>query len=554
MPKIRIHVRSRAQICSHSCWKRDRTTGHALPAQCYDDPSLAVPYSPPPHHPLGTMGLNKRKRAPSNSKMTSSDTGKSAASQAARSLKRGRAREELDAVRHGEPMARALSLVDGLLADPAADAFARPVLEMWSIDEVPGYAEVVPEPMDLGTVRKNTKSLEYIHDVGGVIDFDDNRFVADVRKVFRNCMAYNDSKSEFYRIAKRMLAQVGRKFKPRLVADESESSDDAHAHADADADADADANAHEEMESEESSEGYEEEEDEEGGEEPLERSDERRTKRARVEPPEKKSPTPRAAAAAEATARAEAAKAEAKAIAEQLAAEKTAKAAKAKAARKAAQARELAEVLASAVSTAADSSSLMKAPKPPKGKAKIGRPRSDAKAAAGIVGSSISGDEVERGVVESDGVNFLFVSTDGLQRRRGRKSALVQDLENKHDVLTKRRKILLDSKATLEANTRIPLTVMEKTSLCDSVAVLDYVRMAAVVNIIAQGMGCKEILDKPEVDMPISNLSNAVLRRIQSYLEAPAVIASLGTLGDIDQEIADIESTIVSVRFARVSA
>lgn len=507
---------------------------------------------------------HKRKRADSQSAMEASDASADRAAghsprgpHSSRRLRRGRAGEELDAVRHGAPLATALKLVGSLLKEPGADSFAHPVLEMWTEEEVPGYAELVPHPMDLGTVQRNARALEYVVESGGALDFDDESFVNDVRRVFRNCMNYNDPKSDFYRLARRLLARVDRSFKPRAVVvslkDEGRQEEDRA------------------VESEDHFDSGRRNEKRRRGDRSARRS-------STAEPPVKNKVTARAAAAAEAAARAVEAREEAVRAATDKAAKASAAGAARAAARKAEQA-EAARVEEAAAAAAAaapkvkgrakakpqksapapkpqkprpDSATNM-APPPAGGGAAAHSAAAGPAAAAGANGSSVSSDELERGA-DVDGVMFLFVSTNKMQRRRGRKSAVVQDLENRHDVLTRRRKVLLESRAALESNTKIPMSVMEKALLCDKVAVLDFVRMGAVVDIIANGMNRHDILDKPEVDFPIDSLSNGVLRRIQAYLEAPAVVASHGTLKVVDREIAEIESQIVGIRYVPVGA
>jgi Bromodomain extra-terminal - transcription regulation len=164
--------------------------------------------------------------------------------------------------------------------------------------------------------------------------------------------------------------------------------------------------------------------------------------------------------------------------------------------------------------------------------------------------SSVSSDEHEVAVAEPA---FTFVSTVGMEKKRGRKSALVQDLELKHEQLLKRRKLLQDSASSLEKLKKIQMTLEDKATLCDRVAVLDFVGMKVVVDIIARGMNRHDILNEVEVDMDINGIDNGVLREIQAFLDNSTVIAALGTLRNVEEELAEVEAQIVDIRYHKVS-
>jgi Bromodomain extra-terminal - transcription regulation/Bromodomain len=526
--------------------------------------------------------------------------------ESAKRLKRGRTREELDAVRASETYATAVTLVEFLLADPVAAVFSKPVLDMWSVNDLPGYFDTIEIPMDLGTVLKRTRLLEYIcersagpNSSATVLDFDDAAFFEDVRRVFKNSMLYNDSKSDFYRNARRLLGMADRRFSVRTLVHP-----------------------------------------------PVRRA---------VAPPLSFPSAPPPAASSEVTPASARAPVSSPRVRDRKAAtpKKVVLSALGKplvgAAAKSAAASAARAARAAAASAAQDSSGdsgkrgssvatitgpgrpastqlMTYAPAPTqngvprvtairqidkvnegavvvggatrdaeKAAAKIAASRADAAAAIAAetaeaskaarkaaslaasayaatngtggarsssvpgstkngwgVTSSISSDELEANGDPSPEPQFAFVSTKGMEKKRGRKSAVVQDLEVKHDQLSKRRKMLLDSAADLEQRKMIPMTFEEKAALCDKVSVLDFVQMKAVVDIIARGMDRQDILDEVEVDMDIDGIDNKVLREIEAFLNNSTLVAAHGTLRSVDEEMTEIESQLVDIRYQKL--
>lgn len=399
-----------------------------------------------------SMAVTKRKRnAPSAGPQSSSSHPASAEPgedlavterglEVAKRLRSSRGRDELDALRAGKKFTDAVKIIEHLLDDEFSHIFAKPVLEIWTEDEVPGYAETVTNPMDLGTLLKKVNQLDYLVERGGSLDFDVVTFSEDLRRVFKNCMLYNDVTSEYYRHARRLLVRTDRKYTSLQDIPK---------------------------------------------------------------------PTRRPAAGSETP---------------------------------------------GAVTSAANDT---------RTPARVGRPRllpsphaeqevehlpkSRGRPPAHVTGSSVSSEDVENG-----DASFIFVSTAGLEKKRGRKSSVVQGLENKHGSLTKRRRLLLDSAMKLEARKKEPMRIEEKAALCEQVAVLDFIRMKTVVDIIARGMNRQDILTESEVDMDINTIDNSVLREIQAFIGAAPVVAAHGTLESVDKEIADIEMQLVDIRFQRV--
>lgn len=65
--------------------------------------------------------------------------------------------------------------------------------------EYPDYYEIIKNPMDLGTMTKKLRSLEY---------FSRAQFVADLDLIWQNCFTYNTDPANIYRI-------MGEKMKER---------------------------------------------------------------------------------------------------------------------------------------------------------------------------------------------------------------------------------------------------------------------------------------------------------------------------------------------------
>ena len=87
--------------------------------------------------------------------------------------------EERDAMRE-ELMGRCKKVLDALNRHRFAHIFAKPVDP--AALNIPDYPEVIPNPMDLGTVGRKLERGEYAH-------FRD--FQADCELTFQNCVRYN---------------------------------------------------------------------------------------------------------------------------------------------------------------------------------------------------------------------------------------------------------------------------------------------------------------------------------------------------------------------------
>lgn len=106
-------------------------------------------------------------------------------------------------------VAYCLKLVKDMLRLKDGFAFSKPIDQLWSRDQLPGYFEMITTPMDLDTVRKRLESGFYMNasgrDEGGEVKFDEFKFSADMRLIFVNARTYNRPGDLFYEAASRLL-------------------------------------------------------------------------------------------------------------------------------------------------------------------------------------------------------------------------------------------------------------------------------------------------------------------------------------------------------------
>lgn len=164
--------------------------------------------------------------------------------------------------------------------------------------------------------------------------------------------------------------------------------------------------------------------------------------------------------------------------------------------------------------------------------------------------SSVSSEDNDGGIGE---VSFQFVSTEGMEKKRGRKSAVVMELEVQHDDLMKRRKAIMERAAELDKMKNIELSFEEKRELCDMVRQLDFVRMKAVLDIIVNGMNRQDLLEELEVDLDVEKIDKQVLREIQFFLQNPAAHTARDVLRHIELKMTDIETRLVGIRYQKIS-
>lgn len=149
-------------------------------------------------------------------------------------------------------------------------------------------------------------------------------------------------------------------------------------------------------------------------------------------------------------------------------------------------------------------------------------------------------------------VTFVFVSTDGMEKKRGRKSARVGELELEHEGLVKRRKMMVDTTLELEKLKQVEMTVSEKRTLCEEVAGLDYVRMKGVVDLLARGLSRPDLLSEVEIDLDMDAIDNVLLREIQFFLRSPVAMTAKEALRTVEEEIVEIEKQLVAMRYQKV--
>lgn len=92
------------------------------------------------------------------------------------------------------------NLLDMLVQKDTGEIFREPVNQ----EEVPDYGDIVKYPMDLGTMRTKVETGMY-----GLLD----DFESDFDLMIRNCLAYNDRDTIFYRAGVRMRDQCAPHFK-----------------------------------------------------------------------------------------------------------------------------------------------------------------------------------------------------------------------------------------------------------------------------------------------------------------------------------------------------
>lgn len=109
-----------------------------------------------------------------------------------------------------------LRLVKDMLRLKDAFGFSKPIDRLWSRDQLPGYFEMISNPMDLGTIKHRLEAGSYlIPTPGGGSDdatFDADAFSADMRLVFSNARTYNRQGDIFYEAATRLSDKFDTRF------------------------------------------------------------------------------------------------------------------------------------------------------------------------------------------------------------------------------------------------------------------------------------------------------------------------------------------------------
>lgn len=95
--------------------------------------------------------------------------------------------------------------------------FSKPIDQLWSVEQLPGYFQLINSPMDLDTVRKRLESAFYMSTPGKAeveeVVFDAPAFAIDMRLIFNNARTYNRTGDVFYEASTRLLDKFELKFK-----------------------------------------------------------------------------------------------------------------------------------------------------------------------------------------------------------------------------------------------------------------------------------------------------------------------------------------------------
>lgn len=113
-----------------------------------------------------------------------------------------------------------LRIVKDLLRLKDAFAFSKPIDQLWPLDQLPGYFEMIHKPMDLSTVREKLENGAYSkaplnkHMSEHLVEseFDADEYATDMRLVFDNARTYNRPGDIFYEAAGRLKEKFEHKF------------------------------------------------------------------------------------------------------------------------------------------------------------------------------------------------------------------------------------------------------------------------------------------------------------------------------------------------------
>lgn len=426
-------------------------------------------------------------------------------------------------------------LVDTLFARPEAEGFRKPVLDLWTEDAVPGYLETIENPMDLGTIKTRLKEGEYNRYHPEKPYLDEDAVMNDIVLTFKNCMTYNEPNSDFHQKAQDLLRIARKEFKPRIEERKKEEQLVEQRRRE----------RRSEMEKARRARIRKQKEEEAKKREAKRMRDaERRAARKRAEEEARKAEEERERLLREKREKERLIRAERKRIAEAeaLAAEQERLAKKAAVEEDIGMSRKRSRQ--SGDTNGFQNGELLR----PK---KIRKPLDERST------SSLSSDEAAELEDELDLVNgedvrelaITFVSTKGMEKKRGRKSATVQQLEVRHEELMRRRRIIVETKERLDRLRHMQMTMEEKVKLCEKMSTLDAVQMREVCQIIAVGTNQPQLLSEVEVDVDVENMDNRILREIQVFLENPVVAKCQSNLRAIETELADIEQEYVGIRY-----
>ncbi|EME31085.1 Transcription factor GTE2 [Galdieria sulphuraria] len=112
------------------------------------------------------------------------------------------------------------NVLKSLMERKDARAFLKPIDELFTSEEIPGYFQIVKHPMDLGTVLYRMELGLYRHptveELPKYPQFDLERFKADVRLVWENAMTYNLQGTPYHTTAAKLSETFERKLEATL--------------------------------------------------------------------------------------------------------------------------------------------------------------------------------------------------------------------------------------------------------------------------------------------------------------------------------------------------
>lgn len=105
-------------------------------------------------------------------------------------------------------VAYCLRLVKEMIRLKDGHAFSRPINQLWSVEQLPGYFDMIKHPMDLGTLRERLENGFYMkvpgkEEVEEVV-FDVDAFKSDTSLVFSNACTYNRPGDVYFSAATRL--------------------------------------------------------------------------------------------------------------------------------------------------------------------------------------------------------------------------------------------------------------------------------------------------------------------------------------------------------------
>lgn len=105
-------------------------------------------------------------------------------------------------------VAYCLRLVKEMIRLKDGRGFARPINQLWSVEQLPGYFDMVKNPMDLGTLRDRLETGFYMKTPGKneveEVTFDVESFKRDTLLVFSNACIYNRPGDVYFSAATRL--------------------------------------------------------------------------------------------------------------------------------------------------------------------------------------------------------------------------------------------------------------------------------------------------------------------------------------------------------------